>query len=90
MDAPGKVKTNFDLLRDLAKGMGKKDFAKINEDDVKKIYSKAIPKRKLMPFRKRADIDVKSEMILESVSSSLLAASRLFWLKETERAAVSR
>ena len=85
VEPAGKSKPHFEILRELAKAMGKKDFAAIKEDDVKKAYKKAEPKPKLRPFKKRTELDVKPETILESVSSSLLAASRLYWLKETER-----
>ena len=85
VEPAGKAKPHSEIIRELAKAMGKK-FERVKEEDVRKTYKKAAPKKKLMPFEKDKALDAAPEMILESVSASLLNSPRLFWLKETEKA----
>ena len=49
-----------------------------------------LPDLAFRPLERNEAVDVKPGIILESVSSALLESSRLLWLTESEREAVSK
>jgi predicted molibdopterin-dependent oxidoreductase YjgC len=87
VEPAGKSKPIRDVFAQLAKEMGS-SIKKPTEAEIKK---KLKEEQKLTPkaFKKQAELDVKPEVILESVCTSLLNSGRLLWLVETEKVIVS-
>lgn len=86
IEPAGKARLHRDIFMTLSKKMDK-SIKKSTESEIKKAC-KVEPKIKANEFKKRADLNVLPEMILESVSTSLLNSQRLLWLKETEKVTV--
>lgn len=86
LEPAGKSKTHRDIFIGMAKAMGKQ-IEKPTEDDVR-TATKHTPKPGFSPFERKTGLNVSPEMILESVSSSLLNSARLLWLKQTEKVKV--
>ncbi|MCX8031719.1 MAG: molybdopterin-dependent oxidoreductase [Thermodesulfovibrionales bacterium] len=86
IEPPGSAKANTDILADLAKAMGA-EIAEVSDDELDNL-TKYEFKCKVSPFEKKAGFDVKVDEMIEMLNSSVLNGTRLFWLKNVEKAAV--
>jgi NADH dehydrogenase/NADH:ubiquinone oxidoreductase subunit G len=83
IESIGKSRTHREILMRLSKLMDS-PIKKPTEADVRKKVKKS-PKHELRPFKKKEGMDVLPEMVIDSINSAVIAAPRLFWLKETEK-----
>jgi NADH dehydrogenase/NADH:ubiquinone oxidoreductase subunit G len=81
----GKAMSHREIFSRLAKAMGK-PIKKGTEEEARAL-ARTEGSRRVRPFARREELNVSPEMILQSVSISLLNSQRLLWLKETEKVA---
>ncbi len=86
IEPPGDAVPHSDIFAGIAKAMGAEielvsegEFEKLIKFDVKISFS---------PFARKDGFDVNAGDMIEMINASVISGSRLFWLKETEKATV--
>jgi predicted molibdopterin-dependent oxidoreductase YjgC len=84
IEPAGQSMSHREILMAVAKAAGK-EIKEPKDSDIKKTL-KAKPKVSLKPFKKKEGLDVNPQEMIESINASVINGSRLFWLKESEKA----
>ena len=86
IEPPGEAMPHSDIFAVIAKKMGA-EIAEFDDNELDKLAKMDI-KITFSPFARKEGFDVKVDEMIEMINSSVINGSRLFWLKETEKANV--
>ena len=87
VEPPGEALPHRDIIARLAKEKGLAAVKAAKTSDAKK-HAKATVKKAVVAFAKKDGMDVNVEEFNQAVNAPVINGSRLFWLKEVEKAEV--
>jgi NADH dehydrogenase/NADH:ubiquinone oxidoreductase subunit G len=82
IDPPGNAKQHKDILIELSKAFGSP--LKDSTADINRAFEVSA-KPKFHPFEKKQGLDINPSELNDSINKYIISASRLLWLKETEK-----
>jgi NADH dehydrogenase/NADH:ubiquinone oxidoreductase subunit G len=86
IEPPGDAMAHSDIFAAIARAMGAK-IEEADETELEKLVKYNV-KASLSPFARKEGFDVNVNELIESINASVISGSRLFWLKQTEKAMV--
>lgn len=86
VEPPGDAMSHTSIFAAIARAMGAK-IEEASEGELEKLVKYDV-KVSLSPFARKEGFDVKVDEMIESINASVMSGSRLFWLKQTEKALV--
>ena len=86
VEPPGDAMAHSDIFAAIARAMGAK-IEEADEAELEKLVKYDV-KVSLSPFARKEGFDVNVNELIENINASVMNGSRLFWLKQTEKAMV--